>query len=116
MIRELTHKPEIFEHLHNDHFFYQLYDECGVYGYAALDFTYLPDCVLHLEVTRFNGGVFVNMTDSDWSEAKVIMRRFGANRVVVNHASDHKDRLWSKFVRKFGFSEPVKYITAYQEI
>lgn len=116
MIRDLDNKPEIFSHLGDHHLFYELYDEKGIYGYGAFDIRYLPDLVFHLEITRFNHFVYTNLKDYDWDEAKMLMKKLGATRVIVNHVSDAKDSLFSKFVTNFGFSKPVKYITAYQEL
>jgi hypothetical protein len=116
MVRILKEKPEIYSVLHNDHLFYELYDENGVYGYAALDFCWLPNCYLHLEISRFSPGIYENLVEDDWPEAQRIMVKHGASRVIVNHRSNDKDALFSKFVQKFGFSEPIKYITSYQEI
>ena len=114
MIKHLNDKPKIFSHL-NGGVFYLLNDENGTYGYGALDFTYYPFCILHLEVTRFDHFVFQNLRD-DWEKTKDIVRSYGGTRVIVNHPSDDKNKLWSKFVMKFGFKKPVKYLTSYQEI
>jgi len=112
MVKMLKKCPDCFGHLEPGHWFFEMYDNKGVYGYAAMYFEFRPNCSFHLEVTRFSHRIFKMLKNVDWPVALDIMRTMNVKRIVATRPGTKEDlahRTYNKLLGLFGFAEPQNY-------
>ena len=121
MIRPVDKKPQIdpfgdMPSPSRDFIFHELYDENGIYGFAAMDFRFRPFCYLHLEINRWNHRVFKEMK-KDWIFAKNIIRSLDCDTVVLTKAGTlAKQKSYKKLIESFGFPEPIECTISSREV
>ena len=115
MVRKAQRIPECYEMFDFLHVFECFNDNC-IYAYAALDLRYLPVAMLHLEVKKWSPSVFKEF-ERDWLIAKDIMKNAGANACVLMKPGKLENQYkYTKFIKRFGFNNPVQYTTSYQPL
>jgi hypothetical protein len=117
MVSTLTEKPTAFEHGQEGDVYFALVDDDGPYAFAALNYTYPPIAILHLEVKRFTHNLLKSAVKEDWPKILNECRANGCDVIHVNkRGSFSSNDSWMKFIRHFGFDNIVEYTAAVQTI
>lgn len=119
MVRYTSIKPDCFSELPGgpDFRYFDLYYDGRVYGHACLDFRFKPYCALHLEVLKWNHLIFKELTQKDWNFAKNIIRSLDCDQVVLTKKGIIDEQgSYMKLIKACGFSQPVQFTQAQQEI
>jgi len=112
MVKMLKKCPDCFRHLEPGHWFFELYDTDGAYGYAAMYFEFRPNCSFHLEITRFSHRIFKMLKKVDWPVALDIMGIMKVKRIIATRPGTKEDtghRTYNKLLKYFSFVEPQNY-------
>ena len=114
MIKVLESKPEgIFENLSEFNTWLMGYDIKGIYCYYALEVTHRMGAI-HLHILRWTHNVAKRLR-SDLETLKLLARNRGANCLVASFPNT-EDKIWPRFIKRFGFPEPCKIYMSVLEI
>jgi hypothetical protein len=117
MIVEICYKPACLLYIRKPSIYFGLYrsSDYVLYGYAAL--TPRKDkriADFHIEILKFSHSILRDLKDSADRDFQGICREKGIKRVVGKKTD--KDSRWPKFIRHFGFREPVIMQVSYMEV
>ena len=102
MIRKTQTPPEVFAHQSPDHVHFELSDDKGVYGYAALRRRGVYADV-HIELERWSHNV-LKQVKADADLVKRMCRDMGVEMLIAQ--KNLGDTRWPKFIKHLGFGEP----------
>jgi len=87
-------------------------DQAGTYGWLGMRIK-AEEAHVHFEAVRWSPSAYRSM-HGDWQDVLDYCRQRGIRILgVAGHAND---RLWAKFVTRFGFPEPTPMIISMMEV
>jgi hypothetical protein len=117
MVNILTEKPSVFKSGEVGDVYYCLSDDNAPYAYAALNFTYAPVAILHVEVKRFTHNTLKQLVNDDWEFCLKQCREHDCTMISVTKMGGFESNsTWMKFIRHFGFDKFSQYTGSTQII
>lgn len=111
----LRNKPlAIFDHLHDGHVWIVAYNHQGVYGFMAIDIDGRGSAAIHIHPVRWSRDVLQSSL-ADWKKVKRFLKVNKCTQVVASNP-DTEDERWPKFIKYFGFPEPMLVWLSVQEV
>ena len=117
-IRRLKERPAVFER-HQAGVWYELSTDREPYGDIRVPYGYIAVerkgkmAELHMVFLKGHYG-FQTLRKVDFPRIKMVCRENGIRQLVVRMMAP--DEKWVRFIKMFGFSEPVYYMASYLEI
>jgi hypothetical protein len=113
MLLQCLYCPDIFKELEGGSFtFYEAKHEGATYAWLAV-FQVYDQVQLHVEVVKLTPGTYRQMR-ADFKDFLEACRVNGCKSVAAYSHPDNK--LWPKYIKRFGFSEPQKIMLSVMEV
>lgn len=88
-------------------------EESGTYAHIALRLQGSDEAEIHIEVLHWSPSV-AKALDADWKQMLEIIKSWGIKEIYAPNF-DGDDR-WPKFIKRFGFEEPITFKVARLEV